>query len=78
MATTKSFTILIFMMLATTSSTFATLGEMVTVLSIDRGGIKGIIPAAILEFLEGQLQEVDNNTDSRLADYFDVIGGTGT
>jgi len=23
-------------------------------------------------------QEVDNNTDARLADYFDVIGGTGT
>jgi len=56
MATTKYFTILIFMMLATTSSTFATLGEMVTVLSIDGGGIKGIIPATILEFLEGQLQ----------------------
>nr|P15478.1 RecName: Full=Patatin-T5; AltName: Full=Group B patatin; Flags: Precursor [Solanum tuberosum]CAA27571.1 patatin [Solanum tuberosum]prf//1301309A patatin [Solanum tuberosum] len=78
MATTNSFTILIFMILATTSSTFATLGEMVTVLSIDGGGIKGIIPATILEFLEGQLQEVDNNTDARLADYFDVIGGTST
>ncbi|WMV40274.1 hypothetical protein MTR67_033659 [Solanum verrucosum] len=78
MATTKSFLILIFMILATTSSTFATLGEMVTVLSIDGGGIKGIIPGIILEFLEGQLQELDNNTDARLADYFDVIGGTST
>nr|Q3YJT0.1 RecName: Full=Patatin-2-Kuras 4; Flags: Precursor [Solanum tuberosum]AAZ75961.1 patatin precursor [Solanum tuberosum] len=66
------------MILATTSSTCATLGEMVTVLSIDGGGIKGIIPAIILEFLEGQLQEVDNNADARLADYFDVIGGTST
>ncbi|KAK6781534.1 hypothetical protein RDI58_019330 [Solanum bulbocastanum] len=78
MATTKSSLILIFMILATTSSTFATLEEMVTVLSIDGGGIKGIIPATILEFLEGQLQEVDNNADARLADYFDVIGGTST
>ncbi|KAK6781536.1 hypothetical protein RDI58_019332 [Solanum bulbocastanum] len=78
MATTKSFLILIFMILATTSSTFAQLGEMVTVLSIDGGGIRGIIPATILEFLEGQLQEVDNNADARLADYFDVIGGTST
>nr|P07745.1 RecName: Full=Patatin; AltName: Full=Potato tuber protein; Flags: Precursor [Solanum tuberosum]CAA27588.1 patatin [Solanum tuberosum] len=78
MATTKSFLILFFMILATTSSTCATLGEMVTVLSIDGGGIKGIIPAIILEFLEGQLQEVDNNKDARLADYFDVIGGTST
>lgn len=66
------------MILATTSSTFATLGEMVTVLSIDGGGIKGIIPGTILEFLEGQLQDVDNNKDARLADYFDVIGGTST
>ncbi|WMV40270.1 hypothetical protein MTR67_033655 [Solanum verrucosum] len=66
------------MILATTSSTFATLGEMVTVLSIDGGGIKGIIPGIILEFLEEQLQELDNNTDARLADYFDIIGGTST
>nr|Q42502.1 RecName: Full=Patatin-2-Kuras 3; Flags: Precursor [Solanum tuberosum]AAA66198.1 patatin precursor [Solanum palustre]AAZ75960.1 patatin precursor [Solanum tuberosum]CAA25592.1 patatin [Solanum tuberosum] len=78
MATTKSVLVLFFMILATTSSTCATLGEMVTVLSIDGGGIKGIIPATILEFLEGQLQEVDNNKDARLADYFDVIGGTST
>ncbi|KAG5589002.1 hypothetical protein H5410_039516 [Solanum commersonii] len=78
MATTKSFLILFFMILATTSSTCATLEEMVTVLSIDGGGIKGIIPATILQFLEGQLQEVDNNKDARLADYFDVIGGTST
>nr|CAA32644.1 patatin [Solanum tuberosum] len=56
MATTKTFLILFFMILATTSSTCAKLEEMVTVLSIDGGGIKGIIPAIILEFLEGQLQ----------------------
>ncbi|KAG5589008.1 hypothetical protein H5410_039522 [Solanum commersonii] len=51
---------------------------MVIVLSIDGGGIKGIILGIILEFLEGQLQELDNNTDARLADYFNVIGGTST
>nr|Q2MY39.1 RecName: Full=Patatin-12; Flags: Precursor [Solanum tuberosum]ABC55699.1 patatin protein 12 [Solanum tuberosum] len=78
MATTKSFLILIVMILATTSSTFASLEEMVTVLSIDGGGIKGIIPGTILEFLGGQLQKMDNNADARLADYFDVIGGTST
>ncbi|XP_015085189.1 patatin-02-like [Solanum pennellii] len=78
MATTKSFLILVFMILTTTSSTLATLEEMVTVLSIDGGGIKGIIPGIILEFLEEQLQEMDNNRDARVADYFDVIGGTST
>nr|XP_004244529.1 patatin-08-like [Solanum lycopersicum] len=76
MATTKSFLILIFMILATTSSTSATLEDVVTILSIDGGGIKGIIPGVILEFLEGKLQELDR--DARLADYFDVIGGTST
>ncbi|KAL3812520.1 hypothetical protein ACJIZ3_013788 [Penstemon smallii] len=49
----------------------------VTILSIDGGGIKGILPAVILEFLESQLQELDGE-GARLADYFDVIAGTST
>jgi patatin-like phospholipase/acyl hydrolase len=31
-------------------------GNMITILSIDGGGVRGIIPAAILEFLEEKLQ----------------------
>jgi hypothetical protein len=31
-------------------------GKIVTVLSIDGGGIRGIIPATILAFLESKLQ----------------------
>lgn len=31
-------------------------GERITVLSIDGGGIRGIIPATILSFLESKLQ----------------------
>ena len=31
-------------------------GNMVTVLSIDGGGIRGIIPGTILAFLESKLQ----------------------
>ncbi|WOG90684.1 hypothetical protein DCAR_0309928 [Daucus carota subsp. sativus] len=54
-----------------------TYGNLITVLSIDGGGIRGLIPATILEFLEAQLQEIDGK-DARLADYFDVIGGTST
>ncbi|XP_061343606.1 patatin-like protein 2 isoform X2 [Gastrolobium bilobum] len=42
-----------------------TYGNLVTVLSIDGGGIRGIIPE-----LDGE--------DARLADYFDVISGTST
>ncbi|KAF5806545.1 putative patatin-like phospholipase domain, Acyl transferase/acyl hydrolase/lysophospholipase [Helianthus annuus] len=52
-------------------------GKLITVLSIDGGGIRGIIPATILALLESQLQELDGN-DARLADYFDVIAGTST
>lgn len=50
---------------------------MKTILSIDGGGVRGIIPATILQFLERQLQEVDG-PDVRIADYFDIIAGTST
>ncbi|KAL3523344.1 hypothetical protein ACH5RR_016178 [Cinchona calisaya] len=52
-------------------------GNLVTILSIDGGGIRGIIPGVILGFLESELQKLDGE-DARLADYFDVISGTST
>lgn len=52
-------------------------GHLVTVLSIDGGGIRGIIPGIILGFLESELQKLDGD-NARLADYFDVIAGTST
>ncbi|KAF8769537.1 hypothetical protein HU200_006575 [Digitaria exilis] len=51
--------------------------KLVTVLSIDGGGVRGIIPAVILAFLEEKLQELDG-PDARIADYFDVVSGTST
>lgn len=48
-----------------------------TILSIDGGGIRGIIPGTILAYLESQLQELDGE-EARLVDYFDVISGTST
>ena len=39
-----------------TAADGSTRGKMVTVLSIDGGGIKGIIPGTILAFLESKLQ----------------------
>ncbi|GMN29966.1 hypothetical protein TIFTF001_002637 [Ficus carica] len=50
---------------------------MFTVLSIDGGGIRGIIPGTLLAFLESKLQELDG-PDARIADYFDMIAGTST
>ncbi|XP_058097065.1 patatin-like protein 2 [Magnolia sinica] len=55
-----------------------TYGDRITILSIDGGGIRGIIPATILSFLESQLQTIDDDKDARLADYFDIIAGTST
>ncbi|PON61765.1 Patatin-related protein [Parasponia andersonii] len=48
-----------------------------TILSIDGGGIRGIIPATILDFLEKELQKLDG-PQARIADYFDVTAGTST
>ncbi|XP_014515838.1 patatin-2-Kuras 1 [Vigna radiata var. radiata] len=51
-------------------------GKLITILSIDGGGIKAIIPATILDYLDKALKAKDPKAD--LADYFDVIGGTST
>ncbi|KAL2348404.1 hypothetical protein Fmac_002404 [Flemingia macrophylla] len=53
----------------------STYGNLIPVLSIDGGGIRGIIPGVILAYLESQLQELDGE-NARLADYFDLIAGT--
>ncbi|KAM3214695.1 hypothetical protein ACQJBY_066936 [Aegilops geniculata] len=52
-------------------------GIIITVLSIDGGGVRGIIPGTILAFLEEKLREIDG-PDVRIADYFDVVAGTST
>lgn len=53
-------------------------GKRITILSIDGGGIRGIIPAVLLQHLEKELQRIDGRPDARLAEYFDVIAGTST
>ncbi|KAL6908254.1 hypothetical protein ACP4OV_002424 [Aristida adscensionis] len=52
-------------------------GKLITVLSIDGGGIRGLIPATIIACLEAKLQKLDG-PGARIADYFDVIAGTST
>ena len=52
--------------------------KKVRILTIDGGGIRGIIPAVILNYIEEQLQEKTNNPNATLADYFDMIAGTST
>ncbi|KAL9456594.1 hypothetical protein AB3S75_005758 [Citrus x aurantiifolia] len=52
-------------------------GKKITLLSIDGGGVKGIIPGTILAFLESRLQDL-GGPNARIADYFDIIAGTST
>ncbi|KAF5955427.1 hypothetical protein HYC85_008283 [Camellia sinensis] len=47
----------------------------ITILSIDGGGVRGLIPAKVLEFLENELKTLEKE-DVRLVDYFDVMAGT--
>ncbi len=46
------------------------------ILSIDGGGMRGLIPAKILIYVEQKIQEKTGNPDARLAEYFDLIAGT--
>ena len=52
--------------------------KLTRILSIDGGGIRGILPGQILVSLEQKLKELDQNPTGRLADYFDLIAGTST
>jgi patatin-like phospholipase/acyl hydrolase len=54
------------------------MGKTVRILSIDGGGIRGILPATFLAVLEERLQEVKSDPNIRLSDYFDFITGTST
>jgi patatin-like phospholipase/acyl hydrolase len=53
-------------------------GNITRILSIDGGGIRGIVPAVVLTHLEEALQQLTNNPDARLVDFFDLFAGTST
>ena len=48
------------------------------ILSIDGGGIRGIIPGQILVALEEKLRKATGKPDAAVSDYFDLIAGTST
>lgn len=52
--------------------------KKVRILSLDGGGIRGVIPATIIKYIEEQLILKTKNKDARIADYFDMIVGTST
>ena len=48
------------------------------ILSIDGGGIRGILPGQILVSLEEKLKNKSGDPNSRIGDYFDLVAGTST
>lgn len=57
--------------------------KFIRILSIDGGGIRGIIPGQILVDLEAMLNDIEKengkeNPNARIADYFDLVVGTST
>ncbi len=48
------------------------------ILAIDGGGVRGIIPAVVLSYLEQKIQQLSDNKKARLVDYFDLFSGTST
>ena len=54
------------------------MGKKVRILTLDGGGIRGIIPAIVLNYVEQKLIEISGNPNARIADFFDMIAGTST
>ncbi|MGE0044311.1 MAG: patatin-like phospholipase family protein [Hyphomonadaceae bacterium] len=48
------------------------------VLSLDGGGVRGILTLGMLSALEAELRRRANNPSLTLSDYYDLIGGTST
>lgn len=52
--------------------------KKIRILSIDGGGIRGIIPGVILMQIEKTIQLRTGNPSAKIADYFDFFAGTST
>jgi len=59
------------------NSKFAAQGPK-RILSLDGGGVRGVLALGILEQIEARLKRRSGKADFRLCDYFDLIGGTST
>ncbi|TAF67763.1 MAG: patatin [Cytophagales bacterium] len=52
--------------------------RLVRILSIDGGGIRGILAGQILVSLEERIRQRTGNPNAKIAEYFDLIAGTST
>jgi uncharacterized protein len=51
---------------------------MKIILAVDGGGIRGIIPAAVLVYLENKIQEITGDPRIRMGNMVDFVAGTST
>lgn len=54
------------------------MSRVIRVLSIDGGGVRGLVPAQLLVQLERQLREAAGRPEAHIADFFDFFAGTST
>ncbi len=54
------------------------MAKFTRILSIDGGGIRGVIPGEVVVALEKKLQAVPGNENKKIGDFFDMIAGTST
>lgn len=52
------------------------MAKFTRVLSLDGGGMRGLIPAHILIYVEQKLREKTGNSQAKIAEYFDLIAGS--
>ena len=50
----------------------------IRILSIDGGGIRGVIPATIFVYIEKEIRKLTGNKQAKIGEYFDMIAGTST
>ncbi|WP_373058912.1 patatin-like phospholipase family protein [Zunongwangia sp. H14] len=52
--------------------------KKIRILSLDGGGIRGILPGTIITYLEEQIQQKTGNSNAAIGEYFDFLSGTST
>lgn len=51
--------------------------KKIRILSLDGGGIRGIISCVVLKYIQEQLQKMDH-PNAKIGDYFDLVAGSST
>lgn len=52
--------------------------KKIRILSLDGGGIRGILPGTLLTYLEQRLREISQQPEARIGEFFDFVAGTST